>query len=795
MSVSEMRSSIYSDADLLTVDAEIAVSCANARGPSAVATSQQIDRVFRFGPFELSEHEGELRKNGVRIKLQEQPFRVLLELAANAGHMVSREHLQQKLWPADTFGELDLGLNTAVRKLRQALGDDADEPRYIETLAKRGYRFIAPVANVAAAALTTSNDAPAVAAVAVLGNSADEASDAVAHVTLAMARKKRPKNTWWPRVLAAACALLVVFYGAFVTWRRANTTPPLAVEQRITANPPEAPITAAVVSLDGKYVAYADTTGVYIRHIDSGEVRPLQLPKGFDAVPAGWFPDGTHLLLSSGGATQGRPSLWKLSILGGSPQQLMENASEAAISPDGSKIAFLRGDAVGSLEIWVMGTDGNNLHRIADATGPGGAIPTAQPLTGIRLSAIAWSPDGRQLAYLGRLKEGARSTLLDDDRSLETVGVDGGRPKVLRISTQLLPALCWAVDGRLFYAYRDNPASERADSGIWWVRVNQKSGKLESKPVQLTKGLGLISGMSVSADGRRLILWRANSSPQVFLSEIDRETGRFKTPRRLSLDDSKNQVYAWTPDSRTVFFSSNRSGTTKLYRQAIDQAVPEVIVEGRGNFIARLNPDGTRILFVDGFNRLDPALPQRILSVPPEGGTPRVVLQSPSIQNIQCAWSPSRLCLFDAVEGSTAHFFTFDPEEGKPQEFGTLQVNGGLSWSLSRDGSQLALILQPLGHRITFMAVSDKITHDVEVNQWPLMNIDWAPDGKSVFISSRTADGVPVILSVEPNGNYRVLLEGDRAAQYWWVIPSPDGRHAALTEVTGANNVWVVENF
>ena len=134
--------------------------------------------------------------------------------------------------------------------------------------------------------------------------------------------------------------------------------------------------------------------------------------------------------------------------------------------------------------------------------------------------------------------------------------------------------------------------------------------------MQLTKGSARIGGLSVSADGRRLILWRANSLPQVFLAEIDAGTGRFKTPRRLSLDDSTNQVYAWTPDSRTVFFSSNRSGTTKLYRQAIDQAVPEVLVESRGMFVARLNPDGTQILFVDGFNSLDPALPQHILSVP-----------------------------------------------------------------------------------------------------------------------------------------------------------------------------------
>ena len=158
---------------------------------------------------------------------------------------------------------------------------------------------------------------------------------------------------------------------------------------------------------------------------------------------------------------------------------------------------------------------------------------------------------------------------------------------MLKVSTQLLPVVCWAADGRLLYAYRDDPASERDDSGIWSVRVNQKSGEPEGKPVQLTKGAGRIGGLSVSADGRRLILWRANAIPKFSWRRLMRRRGRFKTPRRLSLDESTNGVYAWTPDSRAVLFCSNRSGTSKLYRQAIDQAVPEVLVEGRGMFLAR----------------------------------------------------------------------------------------------------------------------------------------------------------------------------------------------------------------
>jgi len=90
-------------------------------------TSTQRDRVFRFGPFELSECEGDLRKNGVRIKLQEQPFRVLLELVANAGRIVTREDLQQKLWPSDTFVDFEVGLNIIVRK--QQRQSDGSQPQ------------------------------------------------------------------------------------------------------------------------------------------------------------------------------------------------------------------------------------------------------------------------------------------------------------------------------------------------------------------------------------------------------------------------------------------------------------------------------------------------------------------------------------------------------------------------------------------------------------------------------------------------------------------------------------------
>ena len=100
---------------------------------------------FRFGPFELDTQCGQLRKDGVGLKLQGQPIQILEILLEKPGQLVTREEIRQRLWTSDTFVDFDHSLNTAVKKLRQTLGDEADTPRYIETLPKRGYRFIGEV--------------------------------------------------------------------------------------------------------------------------------------------------------------------------------------------------------------------------------------------------------------------------------------------------------------------------------------------------------------------------------------------------------------------------------------------------------------------------------------------------------------------------------------------------------------------------------------------------------------------------------------------------------------------------
>jgi DNA-binding winged helix-turn-helix (wHTH) protein len=105
----------------------------------------QQSKLFRFGVYEADAASGELRKAGVRLRLQEQPFQVLLVLLERQGEVITREELRQQLWPADTFVDFDHSLNTIINKLREVLGDSASNPRFIETLARRGYRFLVPV--------------------------------------------------------------------------------------------------------------------------------------------------------------------------------------------------------------------------------------------------------------------------------------------------------------------------------------------------------------------------------------------------------------------------------------------------------------------------------------------------------------------------------------------------------------------------------------------------------------------------------------------------------------------------
>src|SRR5258708_5514516 len=166
-------------------------------------------RSVRFGVFEADMEAGELRKHGLRLKLSDQPFQILAMLVARPGEVVSREVLRERLWPSDTFVDFDHGLNNAVMRLREVLGDSSDHPRFIETLPRRGYRFIAPVelkspASDNAALEAAASDKSA-AVPEILAKNGSGSSDAL----LKAGQGQASRRFSLPRIAVLAAAVLV----------------------------------------------------------------------------------------------------------------------------------------------------------------------------------------------------------------------------------------------------------------------------------------------------------------------------------------------------------------------------------------------------------------------------------------------------------------------------------------------------------------------------------------------------------------------------------------------------------
>ncbi len=211
----------------------------------ATGLNGNLAGVVRFGVYEVDPYSGELRRNGIRVKLQEQPFQILTMLLERPGEVISREELQRRLWPADTFVDFDHSLNAAIKRLRDALRDSADDPRFVETLARRGYRFVAPVAGALPSRGTGSNNVP------------------------------RP--SYVARWIAAT---LVLIAGCIsVGWHIGHRTvqPVAPHEVRLTANSVDVPVYREALSPDGKLLAYTDPRGLFLREIAREDSHQLNL--------------------------------------------------------------------------------------------------------------------------------------------------------------------------------------------------------------------------------------------------------------------------------------------------------------------------------------------------------------------------------------------------------------------------------------------------------------------------------------------------------------------------------------
>jgi DNA-binding winged helix-turn-helix (wHTH) protein/Tol biopolymer transport system component len=743
-----------------------------------VATSPESDHaqrpaLIRFGEFQLDLQTGELSRNGTRNRLQGQPLQLLELLLQHPGQLVTRDRIQQYLWPDGIVVEFEHSVNAAVKRLREALGDNAENPSFIETIPRRGYRFIASVSDVRLHAAPAS--------VAPI-----KGDGMVSPIS-----QPRPGSGWLRTVVKAAVLLIVVTVGLLIAlwWRR-----PIEIRQRrLTANTAHQPVLGGEISSDGRYLAFADKTGFYLRQIDNGETHALSLPQGFNAVPIAWYPDGTHMVATWIEGPKSPSSLWQISIMGGAPRKLIDNGRQASVSRDGSQIAFVRGPNVEE-ELWTMGGNGENPRRLLLAP------------RRCMFGAPAWSPDERRLAYVITSYEPAQ---WGTKTNLATLDLSNGREKVilsppttnsdLNDSVQLGLGLAWTSDNYLVYSISEAPPNN-GDSNLWRVALDS-SGRVVGHPLRLTTTPDEVSDLSASGDGKRIAYTKYTLNPSVYISELGSGGTGLSTPQRLTIDDWKNIPFAWTPDSKAVIFVSDRDGIFHIFKQQIDKTVPELLVGGKEQAnVPRLAPDNSTLLYVIWPKPGEPAAPARLMRIPLAGGQPQTVLQRQGLGNLQCARPPSTVCLYHVGSATQLSFFRFDPATGASEELPQLRIDDqaphAYGWNLSPDGKRLVIARnEGLQKDPSFILYSLEVgsKRKVIANGWAgLAGFDFAADGKSLWAAAYTNDGKSALLNIDLKGQTRTVFE-DTEMSIGWAIPSPDGKHLALGRARGAGNVWMLE--
>jgi len=391
------------------------------------------------------------------------------------------------------FVDYELALKKAINRLREVLGDSAENPHFIETAPRRGYRFIG--------ALIPPEPTQ------------DNPSDIGEHHVLLPVHGttnigRRSVFTQW-RILTAVLVLLV---GGAAAWLVPRWLHPLAEfkQRRLTANSQELPVIGGVISPSGQYLAFADKTGLYLQQIANGETHILSLPPGFNAVPVAWYPDNSHILARWVEGPKSSRSLWQIPIMGGAPRKLTENGGYASVSRDGSQIAFLRGDNPNQ-ELWVMHGNGEDPRRVAVAT-PNSSF--GEP---------AWSPDGNRIAFvIETLEPGQWGSTMN----IAMLGLGSGQQKIivsppatnpdLDVTAQLGPALVWTADNHLIYAVTE-PRPNQTDLNLWQVPLDSR-GRVTGRALRLTHTPGGVWYLSASANTTRIAYTKSSLAQSVYIS-------------------------------------------------------------------------------------------------------------------------------------------------------------------------------------------------------------------------------------------------------------------------------------
>lgn len=567
-------------------------------------------RRVRFGIFEVDLKSWELRRSGIRVRLQRQPFKVLAALLEQPGAIVSREDLQHQLWGSGTNVDFEHSLGIAVNKLREALGDSADNPRFIETLAKRGYRFIAPVTFPPAFV--------------------DPYSAEPVLPVPAAAPPTRTIHRWHEVavVLACICAALAAALLVRTPVHRPYPVSEITHSGMVMTND---------VDLESLSSSASDGTRIYFPMLKNGtpalaealatngEIRAFHLPSEIGAPLIGALsPDGSNLVLRSHAEAQPEQPLWIVPTLGGDARRVPNVlAHDATWMPDGERLLVASGST-----LTVMNSDGSDAHPLLTVPG--------------RVFWMRWSPDGKRLRFT--LRDSKRQT-----SALWEAAADGSHARPLLPDWSHPGSECcgsWTSDGEYFvfqswhsghseiWARREHPwylqdrqpheitggplsyeapiASPRSHQ-IYFVGADVRIELLRAQPnssafIPLDENLSSAAFAGYSHDGR-WVAWLNASDGSLWRSRIDGS-------ERIELTKPPLRIFSmrWSPNDKRLALMAEEPGRPwKIYVIDADggKLVP-VLNDDRNEADPDWSVDGQTIVFGRLPDRMDSIRPKAI---------------------------------------------------------------------------------------------------------------------------------------------------------------------------------------
>jgi Tol biopolymer transport system component/DNA-binding winged helix-turn-helix (wHTH) protein len=719
-------------------------------------------RIIRFSTFEVNLDTGELHKRGQKVKLQEQPFQVLAALLERPGELVTREELRSKLWPADTFVDFDHSLNAAIKRLREALGESAETPIFVETFARRGYRFIG---NVELPAATSS-------------------------VRLRPWQWSFTRNVFVIGLAVCAVALFIVYYSHS---RRSKAGQPTVIPVGTEVGEKYSPS----LSPDGQHLAFTWNGGsgsnfsIYVKLVGTEEPVRLTKQASIDFNPV-WSPDGRHIAFCR--IQKAETGIYVIPALGGTERRVRRtlweeqdsyeafwSAGRLSWSPDGKSLVF--SDRVSpdepAFSIFLLSLDSLEVRKLTSPLRSKGDVnrvssPDGQTLAFVSLRSRgdfnpAISPDGQTLAF-ARISHGVQS--------IYTVPVSGGEEQRLISGGTYNWGLAWTPDGGdIVFA----KAGWLAEEGWLW-KISLRAG--EQERLQLGQG-----GVQPVIRGNRLVYVRQMANLNIWRRNLDSLQSTGPSEKLISSTRFESGPQ-FSPDGTKIAFESTRSGTYEVWMCRSDgSGLIQLTHFNSHTGTPRWSPDGQQIAFDSrAAGNAD------IYVIDSEGGSPRRLTSEPSGE-VVASWSRDGRWLYFASDR------TGDWEVWKMRSAGgpALQVtrHGGFAAFESPDGRFLYYakgLAVPGLWRIPINGGEEiELIRSLEAGYYGY----WAAVGNGIYYLDTTAGPGIAFFNTTTHRTTRVFdLENRPARQASGLAVSPDQKTILYTQLDALNNdIILVDNF